>query len=86
MRESFHGFIEELNIKNKYPGIISVAFIPLVSREDLPHHIQNMKKEGLLDYTIFPSGEMQEYALTSYIEPFDNSQNKKVLGFNSFSD
>ncbi|MDO8464694.1 MAG: CHASE domain-containing protein, partial [Gallionella sp.] len=53
-REEFQDYIARLQLKDSYPGIQSVRFVPLVPRAEKNRHIAAIRKEGLPAYAIWP--------------------------------
>ncbi len=84
-REEFHGYIAKLRLKESYPGIQGVRFVPLVPRSAKDRHIAAIHKEGFTSYTIWPDGQRDAYAPVAYVEPFD-ARNQQVFGYDMLSD
>ena len=84
-REKWHAFIQQQNIEQIFPGIQGVAFAPVVSREQLSRHIQEIRSQGFPDYRIKPEGDREIYCPVIWLEPF-TERNVRVLGYDTFSE
>jgi len=84
-RSEFHDHISRLQLKDDYPGIQGIRFVPIVPEAAKDRHLAAMRKEGFSDYTIWPEGRRDIYAPVSYVEPFD-VRNQQVFGYDMLSD
>ncbi|MHB1084606.1 MAG: bifunctional diguanylate cyclase/phosphodiesterase [Thiobacillus sp.] len=84
-RGEFHEYITALNLKNRYPGMQGLAFIPLVHHTQREQHIAVMRRAGFPAYTIWPEGQREAYTPVAYIEPF-SGRNLRALGFDISSE
>jgi len=84
-RDEFRHYIARLQLKENYPGIQGIRFVPIVPKAARDRHIAAIRKEGLSDYTIWPEGQRDIYAPVIYIEPFD-WRNQDVFGYDMLSD
>ncbi|MDD5299785.1 MAG: PAS domain S-box protein, partial [Gallionella sp.] len=84
-RDEFRDYIARLRLKENYPGIQSIRFVPLVSQAEKGRHTAAIRKEGLPAYTIWPDGQRDSYAPVVYAEPPDE-RNRQVFGYDMLSD
>ena len=84
-RSEFHDHIARLRLKEDYPGIQGIRFVPVVPGAEKNRHIAAMRKKNLPAYNIWPEGRRDIYAPVAYIEPFD-SRNQQVFGYDMLSD
>lgn len=84
-RSEFHEYIDKLRLKESYPGIQGIRFVPIVPRAAKERHIAAIRKEGFTPYTIWPDGQRDFYAPVAYVEPFD-ARNQEVFGYDMLSD
>ena len=84
-RSEFRDYIAKLRLKEIYPGIQGIRFVPIVPRAMKDQHIAAIRKEGLPAYTIWPEGQSDIYAPVVYIEPHDE-RNQQVFGYDMLSD
>ncbi len=84
-RSEFRNYISRLNLKESYPGIQGIRFIPIVPKATKDRHIVTTRKEGLHTYTIWPEGQRDLYAPVVYAEPLDE-RNQQVFGYDMLSD
>jgi diguanylate cyclase (GGDEF)-like protein/PAS domain S-box-containing protein len=84
-RGEFRDYIAKLHLKESYPGIQGIRFVPAVSGAAKERFIAAIHKEGFTSYTIWPEGQRDIYAPVAFIEPFDE-RNQKVFGYDMLSD
>jgi CHASE1-domain containing sensor protein len=84
-RGEFHTYVTSLQLDEHYPGIQGLSHAPLVKHAQKAEHIAAVRGQGFPDYTISPAGEREQYTPVLYIEPFTD-RNKKVLGYDTFSE
>jgi PAS domain S-box-containing protein len=84
-RGEFHDHIARLQLKEDYPGIQGIRFVPVVPYAEKDRHIAAMRKINSSAYTIRPEGRRDTYAPVAYIEPFD-VRNQEVFGYDMLSD
>ena len=84
-RGEFRDYVAKLRLKENYPGIQGVRFVPLVQHAVGGRHIAAARKEGLPAYTIWPEGRRDIYAPVLYAEPHDE-RNQQVFGYDMLSD
>ncbi|MGV8862889.1 MAG: bifunctional diguanylate cyclase/phosphodiesterase [Pseudomonas sp.] len=84
-RSEFGRYVEALKLEGKCPGIQGLGFAPRVLPGDKPRHIADVRAEGLVDYTINPSGNRDLYTPVIYLEPF-NSRNQRAIGYDMYSE
>ena len=84
-RGEFREYITRLRLKENYPGIQSVRFVPIVPKAEKDSHIVAVRKEGFPAYTIWPEGQRDIYAPVAYAEPLD-VRNQQVFGYDMLSD
>ncbi|CAA7625067.1 CHASE domain-containing protein [Magnetospirillum sp. SS-4] len=61
-------FVEAINIKRNYPGIVGLGYVSHVRRNDLPRFIASRQME-VTGFSVFPSGERESYMVNTYLEP-----------------
>ena len=84
-RENWKKFVEELKLEENYPGIQGIGFSLKINKEDKDSHIEEMKKQGFLDYEIRPVANRDIYTSIIYLEPF-NERNKRAFGYDMYSE
>ncbi len=84
-RNEFRDYVARLQLKEYYPGIQGIRFVPLVPQTEKDRHIAAVRKEGLPAYTIWPDGQRDIYAPVAYVEPYDE-RNVQVFGYDMLSD
>jgi len=84
-RGEFRDYVARLQLKDNYPGIQGIRFVPIVPQAMKDRHIAAMRKEGLPAYTIWPEGQRDIFAPVAYAEPFD-VRNRQVFCYDMLSD
>ncbi len=84
-RSEFHDHIARLRLKEDYPGIQGIRFVPVVPDAAKDRHIAAIRKENLPAYNIWPEGRRDIYAPVIYAEPLDQ-RNQRVFGYDMLSD
>jgi len=81
-RQEWKSYIQTLDFKDRVEGI---GFNQLILDSELDAHITKIRAEGFPNYTIFPEGKRDAYALVVYIEPF-SGRNLRAFGFDTYSE
>jgi len=84
-RKEFYGYVSRLHLKENYPGIQGIRYVPLVKDAAKKRHTFAIRNEGFDSYEIWPEGKRDVYAPVTYVEPFD-VRNQQVFGYDMFSD
>lgn len=83
-REEWRRFLQQFDLKNRYPGIQGVGFTDQLAPDEVEPFIESLRAEGFSNVTIKPEGQRQSYTAVKYIEPFEGD-NINELGFDMFS-
>lgn len=84
-RDEFRDYIDKLQLKESYPGIQGIRFVPVVPKAAKDRFVAGIHKEGFASFAIWPEVEREIYAPVAFIEPFD-SRNQEVFGYDMLSD
>jgi len=84
-RDEFRDYIAKLWLKEDYPGIQGIRFVPAVPDAEKDRHIAAMRRQNLPSYNVWPQGRREIYAPVAYVEPFD-VRNQQVFGYDMLSD
>lgn len=79
-REKFAGYIDRLDLQNKYTGIQGIGFSKIIEASEREALIKKMQSEGFSDFKIYPDSERDFYQAVVFIEPLDE-RNRAALGF-----
>ncbi|MGH6821817.1 MAG: CHASE domain-containing protein, partial [Methylocella sp.] len=77
-RAQFHRFIDSLDLKQRYPGFISLNYAAYVPAHDKKRFEATVRRDTSLDprgyphFAIKPPGERSEYFVIVYLEPMVN--------------
>ena len=81
----FQTYISELRLPLNYPGIQGISYSPLLRQGEKANHINAIRQQGFPAYTVFPAGERKLYAPVTYLEPFDEV-NQRAFGYDIYSE
>ncbi len=83
--EDWTAYVVALSLHEDFPGIQGVGFSRHVPAAELEDHIRAMRKAGVSDYAIRPSGQRPEYSSIVYLTPLD-WRNRRALHFDMMSE
>lgn len=84
-RKEWEQFNKFSTINENFMGVQGFGFSAIVDKEQLKKHIQDIRKEGFPNYTVYPNGSRALYTSIIYLEPF-NERNARALGFDMFTE
>ena len=84
-RERWNLSIRRLNIEKNFPGIQGFGFSPVIPRDQLEQHVQEIRSQGYPDYQVWPEGDRDRYAPVVWLEPF-SGRNLRAFGYDPFSE
>ncbi|MGL5134061.1 MAG: hybrid sensor histidine kinase/response regulator [Planktothrix sp.] len=84
-REKFRAYMEQLQLREEYPGIQGIGFSIRVRPSEKDQLIARMKAEGMPNFTINPDYPRPEYHAIIYLEPLDE-RNQVAIGFDMFTE
>ena len=83
--DEWRRFVDVLGTGRAFPGMIGVAYAPLVSPKQLPQYVASMRRMGDSAYTVWPPGDRDIYAPIAYLDP-ENDATRSGIGFDAYSD
>ncbi len=84
-RKEWEQFNKFSIVNENFKGVQGFGYVEIIKKEQLTKHIQDVRKEGFSQYTIYPSGSRTIYTSTVYLEPY-NYRNSRALGFDMFTE
>lgn len=84
-REEFRTYVEMLHLADNFPGIQGVGYAQQILPEQLGKHHTQIRKEGFLNYTVYPDTTRAVYTSIIYLEPF-TGRNLRAFGFDMYTD
>lgn len=85
-REKWKRFVDEQNVRDRFPGIQGVGVSTIIhDKDNLASHIEQVRNEGFPNYTVWPEGDRKEYHPVIYLEPFD-TRNQRAFGYDMYSE
>ncbi len=84
-RRDWRRFAIRQNFEQQLPGIQGLGFALLIPREQLEHHLQEIRAEGFPDYQVHPEGDREVYSATIYLEPLIK-RNLRTFGYDMLTE
>ncbi len=84
-REQFHKFIDQQGVGTDHTGIQGVGFARLIRPQELGAHIESVRREGAVNYTIRPEGERPLYSSIVYLAP-PLGRNLRAIGYDMYAE
>jgi diguanylate cyclase len=84
-REEFRGFIANLQLEERFPGVPAIGYAEYVSAATRAEHIGRMHAGGFPDYEIRPPGDRPESVVVIYNEPFVG-RNERAIGVDLYAE
>ncbi len=84
-RRAWHDYNKLQRIEQQLPGIQGIGFALLIPPSALAWHIQEIRREGFPEYTVFPGGDRANYSAIIYLEPF-SGRNLRAFGYDMLSE
>ncbi|MDE3144000.1 MAG: CHASE domain-containing protein, partial [Bacteroidota bacterium] len=84
-RKEWKNFIEASRIYKNLPGIQGVGFSLIIPKNQLQQHIQNIRKQGYPNYSVYPAGDRAVYSSIIYLEPF-SGRNLRAFGYDMLTE
>ncbi|PPS44179.1 CHASE domain-containing protein [Chroococcidiopsis sp. TS-821] len=83
-RADFRAYVNQLQLRDRYPGIQGIGFSVRVSAAQKDALIAELRQQGV-QLTIRPEYERSEYHSIIYLEPLDR-RNQAAIGFDMFTE
>ena len=83
--DEFKDFADRLHIREVYPGIQGIGYLPKLTSEEMNGVVIAMRREGYVDFAIKPDYARDEYFPILYIEPMDR-RNRIALGYDMYTE
>ncbi|MDP2826670.1 MAG: EAL domain-containing protein [Sulfuritalea sp.] len=84
-RKDWRDFVAALRLERDYPAIQALAFARSVSAAELPALVGEMRRSGVADFAVRPSGRRDRFVVNVFAEPY-NGNNRKALGYDMWQD
>ena len=84
-RERWAQYVKEQKLDENFKGIQGFGYNEIVLAKDFQAHESEIRKEGLSNYAIKPTGQRDIYVPIIYLEP-NNARNQKAIGYDVFSE
>lgn len=84
-RHNWRAYVEKLGAHESVPGVQGIGFSTVIPPHHLAAHVESIRAEGFLEYTVRPAGERSVYTSIIYLEPFEG-RNLRAFGFDMFSE
>ena len=84
-RGEWHEYVNSLELRKNYPGLLSIGYAAQVDARELAAFLANTRAGGAPDFAIWPPGDRGQYTPTLYVEPLDE-RGRRALGFDLSSE
>ncbi|MEI6682266.1 MAG: CHASE domain-containing protein [Bacteroidota bacterium] len=84
-RSKWKTYNDPEKIGKNLPGIQGVGFALLINRNQLPHHLRQIRSEGFPEYNVRPAGDRPLYSSIIYLEPFCG-RNLRAFGYDMLTE
>lgn len=81
----FRRFASQLELRTQYPGIQGIGFSIRVLPSQKDVLINNMRQQGITNFTLRPDSPRNEYHAIIYLEPLDR-RNRAAIGYDMFTE
>ena len=81
----FSGFVDGLQLKERYPGLRGIGYAQHVPGQDLRAFLRAMDLDGVSDLTEWPPGPRPEYDIVVFLEP-KTPESRAAIGFDLSTD
>lgn len=78
--QQFHAYAESLNLPVNYPGTLGIGFSKKVKPSEIKALVENMKRQGIDDFKVWPMAPRDEYHSVIYREPL-TELNRRAVGY-----
>jgi signal transduction histidine kinase/CheY-like chemotaxis protein len=85
-RDEFRAYVERLNLRRNYPGVLGIGFAAYApTRTELDRRIAQAGSPGGMTIRAWPEGTRSGYSAILFLEPLDQ-RNRAALGFDMMSE
>lgn len=84
-RDEWKSFTDSLALTQQHPGIVGVGFARVVPLAQKDAYVNEIRRDGFSNFTVFPEGVRDTYVPVTYLEP-SHEGNQRAFGFDMFAD
>ncbi|MGQ4277222.1 CHASE domain-containing protein [Pseudidiomarina sp. E22-M8] len=84
-RQEWQRYTEKLRVNESITQVQGIGFAKFMAAAELGPHQDKTRAEGFPDYQVFPAGERDYYSSVTYLEPF-NESNQRAFGYDMYSE
>jgi PAS domain S-box-containing protein len=84
-RHEFRAYVDSLDLRRQYPGILGIGFSRYVAPDGIAELEAEMRAAGLSDFRVWPDHPRDEYHSIVFLEPLD-PRNRAAMGFDMASE
>ena len=84
-RNEFRTFVEQLDLKTRFPGVQAVGYAVSVPPDTQPAFVAEMRAQGFQDFEVWPDGDRDDAHVVTFLEPQDR-RNRFALGYDLSSE
>lgn len=79
-RAGFRAFVDQIDLRGRYPGVQGIGFSAHVAAADRPALERRLVAEGLAGFRVWPDDVREDYHSIIYLEPLDR-RNLAAIGY-----
>ena len=79
-RDRWHEYVTTLALRERLPGVAALGFSPRLEAAAVAAHVEAVRREGGLAYTVWPASARDERYPIAYLEP-ETDLSPRLLGF-----
>ncbi|MBW3551078.1 MAG: CHASE domain-containing protein, partial [Proteobacteria bacterium] len=83
--DEFHRYVEALDLRQRYAGILGIGFTRRLDADAVPALEASMRAAGRPDFRVWPEAPRDEYHSIVYLEPLGR-RNVAALGYDMFTE
>lgn len=81
----FAGYVEQLQLPERYPGIQGIGYSERIVAEELPARVARLRALGVSGFRVWPEHPRDEYHAILFLQPMDE-RNEAAIGYDMFTD
>ncbi|RYF16380.1 MAG: hypothetical protein EOO30_11015 [Comamonadaceae bacterium] len=81
----FAGYVQQLQLRERYPGILGIGFTARIAPDELEERLARLRADGNPAFRVWPEGPRDEYHTILFLEPMD-ARNREAIGYDMATD
>ncbi len=84
-RDEFNHYVKSISLISRFPGIQALSYTVRIPTSELQSYEAQVRKEGNIDYHVWPTDKREEYFAIKYLSPL-NWRNERAIGYDMFTE